>query len=751
MRKFTFSGLIALVMCGATFTAQGQVPVTGISLDQTSATITGIGNKQLQLTATVMPANASNKNVTWTSSNEIVARVSSTGNVAGYYGGTAIITVRTQDGGYAAYCTVTVQYGDGTFTDVISGLQLGGDSYYYDSDYNQHYKDLLYKSVNGFTDSIYCLDFSNQGPYYLTVRLAANSPTVPSLKASLYVPKKEFADNYPYTCAYYLGADQNYMVPGGGYVYPALDDLAKVKECTIDTILTWGWFSPSVIDNIQCYNISIHIPWNDMSDPALTGGISYPVQDNVWTVVTDAQTGDVLQMNPMSWSHTNRLRGTYLRKFTTYDNYILCDIYFTSQIPITKAVAFYGDDCSFWNADRLKLKNGGIEKMVINLLKAGGTPFPNSNETLYGYQVFDNLSPDENGIYHISWKMKDLQGNFLDIVKLHNDFPLNSFNTGLYVEGGEEETYNIGIPEYGGQYHSSGEYGPVYMQDGVGTVAPLNPTNDYPEFEIDNGVLMHYHGAGGNVVIPDTVTEIYDLAFYAHTDITSITIPASVTHIGDYAFNSCTGLTSIQIPNGVTSIGDGAFAYCTGLITSITIPSSVTSIGEWAFAYCTGLTSITIPHSITSIGSMALNCPHLYSFTCLNPDPSEIALGTSVFKGQYNVGINLSSCLLRVPVGSASLYAAADQWKDFTHILEITGINDVDYNQLTIYPNPAKDVITVASSELQNETYTVFSISGQVLMRGKLQNETTTINVSALASGIYFIKAGNYAGKFVKQ
>ena len=78
-------------------------------------------------------------------------------------------------------------------------------------------------------------------------------------------------------------------------------------------------------------------------------------------------------------------------------------------------------------------------------------------------------------------------------------------------------------------------------------------------------------------------------------------------------------------------------------------------------------------------------------------------------------------------------------------------VETIENQSIIIYPNPAKDIITVASSELQNETYTVFSISGQALMRGKLQGETTTVNVSALASGIYFIKAGNYAEKFVKD
>ncbi len=60
------------------------------------------------LIATVLPANAPNKNVTWASDNEAVATVDSDGNVTGISAGTAAITVTTVDGGYTDTCNVTV-------------------------------------------------------------------------------------------------------------------------------------------------------------------------------------------------------------------------------------------------------------------------------------------------------------------------------------------------------------------------------------------------------------------------------------------------------------------------------------------------------------------------------------------------------------------------------------------------------------------------------------------------------------------
>jgi len=91
--------------CSVTVNA-ASVPVTGVSLNQTSLTLTE-GQTQT-LTATVSPSNATNKSVTWSSSNTTVATVSSSGVVTAKKAGTATITVTTVDGSKTATCSVTV-------------------------------------------------------------------------------------------------------------------------------------------------------------------------------------------------------------------------------------------------------------------------------------------------------------------------------------------------------------------------------------------------------------------------------------------------------------------------------------------------------------------------------------------------------------------------------------------------------------------------------------------------------------------
>ena len=84
-----------------------NVAVTSVTLDKTSLDLAVNGT--YTLTATVAPANASNKAVSWVSSNESIAKVEGEGKVTALKDGTATITVTAKDGsGKTASCKVTV-------------------------------------------------------------------------------------------------------------------------------------------------------------------------------------------------------------------------------------------------------------------------------------------------------------------------------------------------------------------------------------------------------------------------------------------------------------------------------------------------------------------------------------------------------------------------------------------------------------------------------------------------------------------
>ena len=88
-------------------TPANKVLVTSITLSQTSISLSKGSMKALS--ATVLPSNASNKDVTWSSSNTAVATVNSSGVVTALTIGTCIITCTAKDGsGVLATCAVTV-------------------------------------------------------------------------------------------------------------------------------------------------------------------------------------------------------------------------------------------------------------------------------------------------------------------------------------------------------------------------------------------------------------------------------------------------------------------------------------------------------------------------------------------------------------------------------------------------------------------------------------------------------------------
>ena len=95
--------------------------VTGVTLDNDTLTMNTIGETQT-LGYTVTPSNATNQNVTWSTSVPTVASVNN-GIVTANTNGTTVITIRTTDGGYTDTCTVTVND--------ISHVEGGGDDTLY--------------------------------------------------------------------------------------------------------------------------------------------------------------------------------------------------------------------------------------------------------------------------------------------------------------------------------------------------------------------------------------------------------------------------------------------------------------------------------------------------------------------------------------------------------------------------------------------------------------------------------------------
>jgi hypothetical protein len=203
----------------------------------------------------------------------------------------------------------------------------------------------------------------------------------------------------------------------------------------------------------------------------------------------------------------------------------------------------------------------------------------------------------------------------------------------------------------------------------------------------------------GSYIVPSSVVLIQNDAFNLCHDLTNVTLPSSVVTIGDYAFNGCEKLININIPNSVTSINRSLFMSCSKL-SNITIHSAITAIEKDAFSCCFNLKSI-----------------YAYPIFPINLNSSE-----SVF-----MYVDKNACTLYVPYGSKATYQVADQWKDFTNIVEMPGFK---LSATTTFVKAAQGSITTVDIS-SDVTYAVNSDQDWLAVTPSAGTGTSTLTFTA--------------------
>jgi len=108
-KSLLFLSLLAGLFVLTTQTSLAQA-VTGVTLNKHTLNLDRWASEQL--TATVSPSDAANKNVSWSSSNSAIISVDYQGNVSVNHDGIATVYVKTEDGGFTDSCVVTCQVND---------------------------------------------------------------------------------------------------------------------------------------------------------------------------------------------------------------------------------------------------------------------------------------------------------------------------------------------------------------------------------------------------------------------------------------------------------------------------------------------------------------------------------------------------------------------------------------------------------------------------------------------------------------
>ena len=231
------------------------------------------------------------------------------------------------------------------------------------------------------------------------------------------------------------------------------------------------------------------------------------------------------------------------------------------------------------------------------------------------------------------------------------------------------------------------------------------------DFKVENGILVGYSGPGGDIVIPDGVTEIASYLFNGNYKLTGVTIPESMTKLGESCFANCANLVSVTIPESLTDMGYTAFCntpWLAGLgdfpavngillayngsdsavtipqgvkeigagafsgnltLTSVVIPEGVTAVGYGAFSQCTALSDVTVPQSLTAVSGRAFA-----------DTPWVTTLGEFAILAGVLLKYNGSGGAVTVPDGVKVIDAAAFQRVPVTSVTIPEGVTEIRGN-----------------------------------------------------------------------
>ena len=99
------------------------------------------------------------------------------------------------------------------------------------------------------------------------------------------------------------------------------------------------------------------------------------------------------------------------------------------------------------------------------------------------------------------------------------------------------------------------------------------------------------------IVLPATVKQVEEGAFFDLTALEKIFLPNSIEHLGVAAFRGCTSLKTVSLPSGLKKLEEALFRGCTSLRECI-VPYGVEELGEAVFRECTSLIKVILPKTV---------------------------------------------------------------------------------------------------------------------------------------------------------
>ena len=562
-----------------------NIEIQDISFEKSSTAIVK-GDSKI-LTTIITPSKATNKNITWTTSDNSIATVLN-GKVTAISTGTATITAKTSNG-KTATCNITVV-----------------DSPVY---------------ANEITLNTNSLNIAN-GTYEI-------------LKATV-TPINSTDDNITWT-----SSDRNIVsvsngkitaISAGTATITASINNGKTASCTV-TI-----FNPTIATTtealtqdfeIQEKNEFIHIlKYRDnLKKVTIQSGMvvesgAFSNCPNLETVVFEGTVGKV---RSGAFVNCPKLKNVILKKA-----FVNCNDSFVNCPNLTNIQGFPTDNYKV--IDDVIYKKNSLDDgsyfwslLLCPVGKKGVFTIPDDTQiTSIDDRAFDSCSMlEEIKIGNNIKKIGDYA--FRDCTNLKTiNIPESITNIGNYIFLNCTELKNVNFQK------SLSAIGKYWFQNCVNLSDITLPasTNRIAEGAFKGCTKIE------NIAIPNKVAKIEKYAFEDCTSLKNIKIPDGVTSIAEWTFHNCTALEEIDIPNSVTFLGGSAFNGCENLkkiaisdnltsvngsmfygcksLQEVVLSNKLSAVGQYTFYNCSNIEVITIPNKVTNIYRYAFaNCQNL--------------------------------------------------------------------------------------------------------------------------------------------
>jgi uncharacterized protein YjdB len=548
-------------------------------LNKNTATIT-VGGKET-LIATVAPANATNKSVSWRSNDETVATVSSSGEVTAVSAGNATITVATADGNRTAICVVTVttikfpvaedyeieglsQINDGTRKEVSitakPGKSPGDITIFYNGSATAPIAIGNYAitfdvaAVSGW----FAATGLSGGRLYITAAyVAVTSVTLNKSTTIITEGNKETltANVLPVSAT-----NKSVSWESSNKAIATVSESGEVTAVSAGTAIITATSDDDISKTAKC-TVTVNPPPTAVTFTSVTSD-GNSTQTSTMLILNFSAPITGLTASDITLSGVSGVNKGTLTADNTNTSFTLQISNVTASGTLTVAVA-----------------------------KSGYTI--NAPKSVWIYYAAPPITPATLASHLASLPANTTTNPHNITLKVTSEDEFATIKSSLLAE--------------------TSKYVYLDLSGSSITTIPSNSFLSYPDYltslvgiNIPSGVTsigidaFQFCFNLTSVIIPNTVTSIEGSAFWDCSSLSIVNIPNSVTSIGNSAFLRCKSLTSVNIPDSVTSIGLETFTGCSSL-SSVTIPNSITSIGAKAFEGCTSLTSINIPESVTSI------------------------------------------------------------------------------------------------------------------------------------------------------